>query len=450
MNTVAAKTTEDLLPKILTELPGPKAKALVERDSKVVSPSYTRSYPFVAERAQGCLLWDPDGNRFLDMNAGIAVCSTGHCHPEVVKAVQDQAAKLIHMSGTDFYYEIQIQLAEKIAEIVPGDFAKKSFFGNSGTEVVEGAIKLARWKTGRQHILAFYGGFHGRSMGSLSLTASKAVQRKGFAPYVAGVVHVPFPDPYRSPFTDDPSKVTEKTLRYLHDYVFTKEVEPSEFAACIVEPIQGEGGYVIPPNDFLPALAKVCSKYGILLIDDEVQCGMGRSGKMFVADHYGVVADIMVIAKGIASGMPLGVFTASEEIMSWPPGAHGNTFGGNPLACAAASKTIDLLQGGLIDNASAMGNHIMSRIADWPAKYPIVGQVRGKGLMIGVEFVRDPKTKEPAPDVQGKVVDSCFKKGVLFLACGKSAVRMAPPLVVTREQCDFALDTMEEVIKGLS
>ncbi len=379
-----------LLPEIKTELPGPKAKTLIERDNRVISTSYTRCYPLVAERAQGAIVEDPDGNRFLDFAAGIAVVSTGHCHPQVVKSIQDQAAKLIHMSGTDFYYANMVELAEKLAALVPGGVGRRVYFGNSGTEAVEAALKLARYASGRPQFLAFRGAFHGRTMGSLALTGSKSVQKKGFFPIVQGVTHVPYAYCYRCPFGKTPDSCAVECVKTIESEVFRTTLPPEEVAAIFVEPVQGEGGYVVLPKKFFDELKALADKYGILLVLDEVQSGMGRTGKMFASEHFGVVPDIVTLAKGIASGMPLGVMVARADLMTWGPGAHASTFGGNPVSVEAALTTIRLLEEELVANAAAVGAHMMDRMREWPRRYPCVWDVRGLGLMIGVEFVKRP------------------------------------------------------------
>ncbi|MGD0300688.1 MAG: acetyl ornithine aminotransferase family protein, partial [Bryobacteraceae bacterium] len=396
-------TTETVrldLPHILTSLPGPRAKALVERDRKVLSPSYTRDYPLVVSRGEGAIIEDVDGNRFLDFNAGIAVVSTGHCHPHVVAAIKDQAERLIHMSGTDFYYENMIELGEKLAAIAPGDVDRRVYFGNSGTEAIEATMKLARYHTGRDKFIAFRGAFHGRTLGALSLTGSKAVQRKGFGPLVPGVFHTQFPDPYRCPEGITPEDHAVNCVRAIEEDLFRTTLPAEEVAAIVVEPIQGEGGYVVPPKVFFEELERLARKHGILLIFDEIQSGMGRTGKMWAADHFGVTPDILTVAKGIASGMPLSAMVARQEVMNWGPGAHASTFGGNPVAVAAALATIELLERELVANAARIGGHIMDRLRSWPAKFKNVGDVRGLGLMIGIEMVRDQATKERAPELR--------------------------------------------------
>jgi 4-aminobutyrate aminotransferase len=434
------------LPHLLGPLPGPRAQALMERDARVVSPSYTRGYPLAVERGEGCIIEDVDGNRFLDFNAGIAVVATGHCHPRVVEAVQRQAARLIHMSCTDFYYEGMVALAEKLAALAPGGVERRVSFGNSGAEAMEGAIKLARYATGRDKIIAFYGSFHGRTMGALSLTARKAVQRAGFGPLIPGVAHAPYPNCYRCPFGKQPDSCAVECVKFIEDTLLRTVSPPGETAAIALEPVQGEGGYIVPPQKFFDELARVAKQHGILLIFDEVQSGMGRTGKMWAAEHFGAVPDIMAVAKGIASGLPLGATVARRELMTWPPGAHASTFGGNPVACAAALATIALLEEELVENAARMGAYLMDRMRDWPSRFACVGDVRGLGLMIGIEFVVDKTTREPAPWLRDAIVDRAFYQGLLVLGAGDSTIRLCPPLVVSRDQCDFAVQTLEECI----
>jgi len=438
------------LPKLRTTLPGPKARAVIERDSAVISPSYTRSYPLVAARGEGAIVEDVDGNRFLDFNAGIAVCSTGHCHPQVVKAIQDQAARLIHMSGTDFYYENMVALAEKLSMLAPGDLPRRVYFGNSGTEAIEAALKLARYHTKRTQFVAFFGAFHGRTMGSLALTGSKNVQKHGFFPMLPGVHHVPYPDCYRCPYERTPDECAVDCVKAIEDPLFRQTLPPQEVAAIFVEPVQGEGGYIVPPRKFFDELRRLADKYGILLVADEVQCGMGRTGKMFASEHFGFVPDIMALAKGIASGMPLGATVARADIMDWAPGAHASTFGGNPVCVSAALATIELLEKELVENAARVGAHLMARLRELPRKFPIVGDVRGLGLMIGIEVVRDQKTKERAPELRDKIVYACFERGLLVLGAGPNSIRLAPPLVINKEQADFAAETIEEAIGAIA
>jgi 4-aminobutyrate aminotransferase len=435
-------------PDIKTALPGPKAKAIIEKDSKFVSPSYTRDYPFVIARGEGAVVEDVDGNRFIDCAAGIAVNSTGVSHPEVVKAICDQAQKFIHMSGTDFYYEPQVRLAEELAAIVPIDGDVRSFFGNSGTEATEAALKLARYHTKRQGIIAFYGAFHGRSLGSLSLTASKAIQRRGFAPFIPGVYHAPYPDTYR--FNGSADACAEASLSFIRDQILVHLISPDEIAAIVVEPIQGEGGYIVPPKAFLQGLRDLTKEQGIILVADEVQSGMGRTGRMFALEHFGVTADVVNIAKGIASGLPLGVTCARADIMVWPPGAHASTFGGNPVSCAAASATIRLLKEQLVANAAAIGAHLADGLRGLEERHQIIGNVRGIGLMIGIELVKDRKTKERAVDARNALVQAMFRRGVLILGAGKNAVRLAPPLILSKDQADSVLAILDESLAEIS
>jgi 4-aminobutyrate aminotransferase len=429
-------------------LPGPKAQEILRLDDQYISPSYTRAYPLVARSGEGAIVEDVDGNRFLDFAAGIAVVATGHCHPRVVAAIQQQAARLIHMSGSDFYYENQTMLARKLAQIAPGDDNKRVFFSNSGTEAVEAAIKLARHHTRRQKLIAFTGAFHGRTLGSLSLTASKPVQRQGFGPLVPGVFHAPYPDPYRRPDGLTAEEHAVQAARYIEDQLFATVAPKTEVAAIVVEPVQGEGGYIFPHPVFLRELRRIADDSGALLVFDEVQSGMGRTGRMWASEHSGVEPDVIAAAKGIASGMPLGATIASRDIMDWPPGAHGSTFGGNPVSIAAALETIALLEEELIANAERMGRHILARIENWPERYKPVGHVRGLGLMIGIELVLDQASKEPAPELRDRVVKQAFHHGLLVLGCGKSTIRISPPLMITEEQADFAVGVLELVLQG--
>ncbi len=435
-------------PEIKTSLPGPKAKALIERDRKYVSPSYTRDYPFVIARGEGAVVEDVDGNRFLDCAAGIAVNSTGVSHPDVVRAITEQAQKFIHMSGTDFYYEPQVRLAEELAAIVPIAGDVRSFFGNSGTEATEAALKLSRYHTKRHGVIAFIGSFHGRSMGALSLTASKVVQRRGFGPLMPGVYHAPYPDTYR--FDGSPDACAEASLSFIRDQVFSHLISPDEVAAIVVEPIQGEGGYIVPPPGFFQGLRELASQHGIVLVVDEVQSGMGRTGRMFALEHFGVKADVVNIAKGIASGLPLGVTCARADMMAWPPGAHASTFGGNPVACAAALATITLLKDRFVANAAAVGAHLLEGLRALQDKHPLIGDVRGMGLMIGVELVSDRTTKARAVEARGALLQAMFRRGILILGAGRNAVRFAPPLVLTREQADIALRLFDEAMSEVS
>ncbi len=435
------------LPHILTPLPGPRATELIERDAQVLSPSYTRCYPLVAARGEGAMVEDVDGNRFLDFNAGIAVASTGHCHPKVVEAIERQSKRLIHMSGTDFYYENMVQLAEKLASLAPGAGPHRVYFGNSGTEATEAAMKLARYHTGRDKFIAFSGSFHGRTLGALSLTGSKVVQRKGFGPLVPGVYHAQFPDPYRRPDGLSADDYAVSCVRFIEDELFRTILPAEEVAGIVVEPIQGEGGYLVPPRAFHEELRRLADRHGILLIFDEVQCGMGRTGKMWASEHFGVAPDIFTTAKGIASGLPLSAMIARAEIMDWPPGAHASTFGGNPVAVEAALATIELLENELIANAAHIGGYILDRLRDWPKRFPHVGDVRGLGLMIGFELVRNQHTKERAPELRDRIQELAFERGLLVLGAGRNAIRLCPPLVITRDQADFAIEVLEATLE---
>jgi 4-aminobutyrate aminotransferase len=439
--------TETKLPQIKTALPGPNAKQVIDYDAKYISPSLSRCYPMVAERASGALVEDPDGNTFLDFCAGIAVCSTGHCHPKVVAAIQKQAAELIHIAGTDFYHRHMPQLAERLVATMPKSHNWKVFFGNSGTEAVEGAIKLARYATKRDKLIAFYGCFHGRTLGSLSLTASKNTQRKYFGTLLGGVEHIPYPYAYRCALGHGREECGSEVIDLLEQQIFKRLFAPEEVAAIIVEPIQGEGGFIPAPATFLRELQRVCNQYGIMLIVDEVQSGMGRTGKLWAYDHAGVTPDIVLTAKGIASGMPISAFIAKESVMQWKPGSHGTTYGGNPVCVAAAMATLDLIEGGLMVNAKKVGDYIFSKIGDWPRRFPIVGDVRGKGLMIGVEIVRDQRTKERAQDLRNKVVTKAFYKGLLVLDSGENSIRISPPLIIDEEQADCAIRILEDSIQ---
>ena len=434
------------VPDIRTSLPGPKAKSLIALDQQFSSPSYTRVYPLVVARGEGAMIEDVDGNRFLDFTAGIAVCSTGHCHPRVVQAIQRQAAQLLHMSGTDFYYAPHALLAQKLAEIAPGTAAKRVFFTNSGAESVEAAIKLARYYTRRPHMIAFFGSFHGRTLGALSLTSSRAVQRRGFSPLLPHVSHVEYPNPYR--FAGDAEACWRESLAQIEN-LFARTVPPEEVAAFVVEPIQGEGGYLVPPLEFHRRLKQLAEKHGILYIADEVQSGMGRTGRMFACEHFGVEPDILCTAKGIASGLPLGAIIARAELMTWPPGAHASTFGGNPVACVAALETIQLLQEELMANAAQVGDYLQSQLRELQGRHSLVGDVRGLGLMIGMELVLDRATQSPAPEVCSELIERCFQRGLLLLSCGRSTIRFCPPLVIDQEDVDIAIEIIDEVLAEL-
>jgi len=440
------RTAELKLPQLMTSLPGPNAKALVERDHRVISSSYTRDYPLVAKSGRGAMVEDIDGNVFLDFAAGIAVVSTGHCHPAVVAAIQKQASELIHMSCTDFYYSGMVDLAEKLAGIAPGGDGKRVYFGNSGTEAIEAAMKLARYHTRRDKFIAFHGCFHGRTLGALSLTASKAVQRKHFGALLGGVFHAPYPNTYRGAHGVRPEHAAGDALAFIERELFRRLVDPEEVAGIFIEPIQGEGGYLPAPGEFLQGLAAICKKQGILLIADEVQSGMGRTGKWWAAEHSGIEPDLICVAKGIASGMPLSAVIAKPGVMDWKPGAHASTFGGNPIAIAAALATIGLIENEYMTNAARVGDFMFGKMSDWTQRHKIVGDVRGKGLMIGIEIVRDRQTKEPAPDLRRRILEAAFNKGLLILGAGESTLRLAPPLLIDEEQAAFAIRTLEACI----
>jgi 4-aminobutyrate aminotransferase len=437
-------------PKIKTALPGTNAKRILAGDDKYISPSYTRSYPLVAKSGRGVVVTDVDGNEFFDFSAGIAVTSTGHCHPEVVAAIQKQAAELIHMSGTDFYYEGMVELAERLSKIAPMPGPHRIYYGNSGAEAVEAALKLARYHTKRQNVIAFFGAFHGRTMGALSLTASKPQQKRRFAPLVPGVTHVRYPDVYRG-CSGGPQDAEEFALgcaRFIEEKLFKTTLPPEEVAAIFVEPVQGEGGYVVAPTPFMQELRRICDRHGILLVVDEVQSGVGRTGKWWAVEHTGVHPDIVCSAKGIASGMPLGVTISRADIMNWVPGSHASTFGGNPVCIAAALATLDVIENeNLLGNATDVGNHMLKRMADWPSKHRLVGDVRGRGLMIGVEIVKDKVSKEYANAERDRIVELAFERGMLFLGCGPSTVRISPALVVSRDEADAAIDVLEECVE---
>lgn len=427
-------------------LPGPKAQALIARDNAVISPSYPRGYPFVMDHGRGTEVWDVDGNRFLDFEAGIAVASTGHSHPQVVKAIQEQTEQFIHISS-DFYHEKWITLAEKLAEIAPWSGPSACFMTNSGTESVESAIKLARYHTGSTQFIGFLGAFHGRTLGAVSFTASKAHYKNGFFPLMNGVVHVPFPNPYRPVLQRRPGMGDGETVvAFIEEEILDRLLPGEDVAGILVEPIQGEGGYIYPPDDFFPALRKLCDKYDILLIVDEVQSGMGRTGKWWAIEHYGVEPDILLTAKGIASGMPLGAMVTRKELMDWPKGSHGNTFGGNPVSCSAALATIQLIEEQYLKNTRVVGAYCKEALEELQAKHASIGDVRGKGFMLGVEFVHDRETKQPAESLRDDVVYKAFERGLLLLGCGKSVIRVTPPLSTTKSEVDEAMLILDEAI----
>jgi 4-aminobutyrate aminotransferase len=452
------KPTQELQkPVIKTELPGPIARSIVEEDAKYVTPSYPRpDYKLVAHKGRGVWLEDPDGNVFLDCNAGVAVCSTGHCHPEVVKAITDQANELLHMCGTDFYYRHMPELGKKLDEIVPIDGPTKTHFANSGAEAVETALKLAMYHTKRQKFVSFYGSFHGRTLGALSLTSSKKAQRLGFMRQALDVVHIPYPNKFRHFATDQPTDeatVTKDVIKWLEGRLFQTTTPPEEVAGIILEAVQGEGGYIPAPTAFVKELRHICDEHGIMLIVDEVQSGMGRTGKMFALDHHeSVKADIVCMAKGIGSGMPIGVCTARADVMTWHKGAHASTFGGNPVAIAAALKTIELLQGGLVENAATVGAYLKEGLEKLKAKYDCIGDVRGLGMMLGVEFVKGSRAADseaantPDPEIRDRIEMECFNRGLVILGCGTSVIRWSPPLILTKENVDVALEIFDAAI----
>jgi 4-aminobutyrate aminotransferase len=431
-------------PHIRTELPGPRARALIARDRPVTTPSYPRDYPFVMARGRGAEVWDVDGNRYLDFMAGIGVCSTGHAHPQVVQAIKDAAGDFLHISS-DYWHERMTQVAEKINALDPVREPAQVFICQSGTESVEGALKLARYVTGRPRFIGFLGGFHGRTMGSLAFTSSKYTQQAGFFPTMQGVTHVPYPNPYR-PLLAGPEQ-GKAVLDYIENVLFQSNLPPAEVAAIVVEPIQGEGGYLVPPDSFLPGLRALCDRHGILLIFDEVQCGIGRSGRMFASQHWGTAPDIMTLAKGLASGLPIGLVVARRRYMEkWKPGAHGNTFGGNPLCCAAALATLELVETEYAANAAQVGEYFLGRLRELQQRFECIGDVRGKGLMIGMELVTDRATRTPAKALCAAVLTRAFHHGLLLLSCGMSTVRFIPPLLIGRGHVDEAMGLLETAL----
>jgi 4-aminobutyrate aminotransferase len=435
-------------PKLVGPLPGPKARAAVEADDRLISPSYTRSYPLVAKRGRGIRVEDVDGNEFMDFAAGIAVTSTGHCHPEVVAAIQKQAGELIHISGTDFYNEPLTELAERLSAVAPMPGPHRFFYGNSGAEAIECALKLARYHTGRQQVISFFGAFHGRTMGALSLTGSKPQQKRRFSPMVPGVTHVRYPYAYRgcSGGHQDEEAFSLGCARYIEEKLFKTILPPEEVAAIFVEPIQGEGGYVVAPDNFLHELRAICDRHGILLVADEVQSGAGRTGKWWAIEHSGVQPDIVCMAKGIASGMPLGICMSRAEIMDWVPGSHASTFGGNPVSIAAAIATIDILEREGIANAAHVGGKMLERLQGWKQTHPLVGDVRGRGLMIGIELVKDKTTREPVTALRNRLETLCFERGLMVLGCGETTLRLCPSLVLKEEEATVALDILEDAL----
>jgi 4-aminobutyrate aminotransferase len=429
-----------------SNLPGPKAQAIIARDQAVISQSYARVYPFVMDHGKGTEVWDVDGNRFLDFAAGIAVTSTGHSHPRVVKAIQDQAEKFLHISA-DYYHESWVKLGEKLDQIAPFKEEAISFMTNSGTESVEAAIKLSRYHTGASQFIGFLGGFHGRTLGSLSFTASKPLYHEGFYPLMNGVVHVPFPNPYRPILVSKPGEDYGETIvRYIEEQILGKLMPAEDIAGILVESIQGEGGYIVPPAGFFPALRRLCDKYDIVFIVDEVQSGMGRTGKWWAIEHFGVEPDIVCVGKGIASGIPLGAIIARKSIVTWPLGSHGNTYGGNPIACASGLATIDLIDEEYLQNATDVGNYALDALEEIAVRHQTIGEVRGVGLMIGVEFVTNRSSKEPDHDLRDQIVINAYERGLLTLGCGTSTIRISPPLSVSRSEVDEGLEIFEEAI----
>ena len=439
-------------PVLRTALPGPRGQAIIDRDHQFVSPSYTRTYPFVMERGQGMMVADPDGNIFLDLMAGVAVCATGHAHPEVVAAINQQAEKFLHVCAADFYYPQLPELAEKLVRLTPGSFEKRVHFGNSGAEAIEGGIKVACHATRRTKLIGFYGSFHGRTLGALAVTASKARQRSGFGRQALDVTHVPYANCYRCPYNLTPETCGAleskgpHCARVIEEVVLKTTVPPEECAAIIVEPIQGEGGYIVPPASFLQTLRAIADRHGILIIADEVQAGMGRTGRMYASEHFGLVPDIVATAKGIASGMPLSATVARAELMNWKPGAHASTFGGNPVAIAAALATIRLLEERLVANAERMGNYLLEGLQELARRHEMIGDVRGRGLMIGMELVRNRESREPAVAERDRFEQECYRRGLLVIGCGVSAIRLSPALVIEKDHCDHALQTFDEIL----
>ncbi len=442
--------TEKQKPQIKTELPGPKSRQIIEDDAKYVTPSYPRpDYKLVAEKGYGVWIEDADENVFLDCNAGVAVCSTGHCHPEIVAAITKQTETLIHMCGTDYYYRQMPALGKKLDEIVPIQSPTKTHFANSGAEAVETALKLAMYHTGRQKFISFFGSFHGRTLGALSLTSSKKAQRSGFGRQALDVVHVPFPNCLRCPFNlgkCDDGQCCLGTIDWIENKLFNTTTPPEEVAGIVVEAVQGEGGYIPAPLEFMKALRKICDEHGIMLIVDEVQSGMGRTGKMFATDHYDIKPDIMCLAKGIGSGLPIGACVARADIMDWHKGAHASTFGGNPVCIASALKTIELLENGLTENAAVVGEYLQNGLRELMAKHDCIGDVRGLGLMVGVEFVESKVTMKTAPELRDRIEMACFNRGLIILGCGTSTIRWSPPLILSKENVDVALEIFDAAI----
>ncbi len=438
------------VPHIKIKPPGPKAKEMIERDQRYTAPAYGRVYPLAVKEGRGMVIEDLDGNLFLDFTAGIAVTATGHSHPQVVRAIEEQARKFLHFCGSDFYYQPMVDLVEKLSRITPGSFPKKVFLTNSGTEAIEAALKLARYTTRRNHIVAFHGSFHGRTMGSLSLTASRSSHRAYFSPLIPDIHHIAYGYCHRCPYHLTYGSCEIECVRSIEKVLFRHEVAPQEVAAIFIEPIQGEGGYVVPPREYLEMISDLCKRHGILLVADEIQTGFGRTGKMFACEHWGIEPDIICVAKGIASGLPLGAMIAREDISTWTRGTHGSTFGGNPVACAAALATIDLLEKGLVKNAAEVGTYLKDRLAELKKQFAVIDDVRGLGLMIGVELARQGSNRVPAPDVRDQVLRRAFEKGLLLLGCGESTIRFCPPLIVSRDEAETAVEVFASTLKELT
>jgi 4-aminobutyrate aminotransferase len=438
-------------PKIVVTPPGPKARELVRGDESLISKSMVRWYPLVAESGSGCIVKDVDGNEFIDFNSGLAVLNVGHCHPKVVSAITEQTKKLIHYSYTDFYYQPIVDLGKELTKITPGTFAKKVFFSNSGAEVIEAAMKMAKWHTRNSLFLAYTGAFHGRTLGAVSLTASKPVQRRHFFPLVPGVTHVPYPYCYRCPFHLSYPECHFWCVDFIEEEVLAKYIPAENVAAMFVESIQGEGGYVVPPDDYFTRLRKLLDKHNILMIDDEIQSGIGRTGKWFAMEHFNVIPNAVCVAKAIGSGLPIGALISKDEFMDWEGGSHATTFGGNPVACAAGLAVIDVIrQERLLENATKLGAHLLTRLKEMQQKYPIIGDVRGKGLMVAAEIVKDPDTKEFGAELSQEIMMKCFKRGLAIITSGKSTMRFVPPLVITRELLDAGLNVFEGVVKEVA
>jgi len=437
-------------PRIVVRPPGPKARELVGKDEALISPSYVRFYPLVIESGEGCIVRDVDGNEYIDFNSGLVCLNVGHCHPKVVDAINGQCQKFLHYSNTDFYYEAVVNLAEKLCEITPGRFQKKVYLGNSGTEAVEAAVKLSKWHTRKHRFVSFIGGFHGRTLGSLAFTASKPIQKRYFFPLLPGVTHVPYPNCYRCPFKLSYPDCDYWCIDFIDEFVLQKYVPPEEVAGIVFEPVQGEGGYVVPPPEYFQRLKKLADKYGLLLIDDEIQSGMGRTGRWFAIEHWKINPDIICVAKAIASGLPLGATVARAQLMDWEGGSHASTFGGNPVACAASLAVIEVIkEEGLLENATKQGNYVLKQLKTLKDECEIVGDVRGMGLMIGAEIVKDKKSRKPGVDEAKEIMMRCWKRGISIITCGVSTLRIAPPLNITRELVDASLEIIEDVIRDV-